>query len=188
MESYKFESPKNLDERSKFANRVLKLIYQKHNGDLTAAVKESEPFFNDFEIHIRNIYELIPVEIPLYAYYELIQESGDHGEDNFGYTQEEYDEVKAKNPNANIKVGQESCVMLDPNYKGELIFEPLYRWLKEQNEQRKQGKSHELSKETSDLLDSCESGMTVDCHMELDEAEQELKEQIGKEILEKANR
>jgi len=101
-------------------------------------------------------------------------------------TQEEYDEVKAKNPNADIRVGQESCVMLDPNYKGELIFEPLYRWLKEQNEQRKQGKSHELSKETSDLLDNCESGMTVDCHMELDEAEQELKEQIGKEILEKA--
>lgn len=77
-------------------------------------------------------------------------------------------------------------VKLDPNYKGELIFEPLYHWLQEENDKRQRGESHSLSKKTKDLLDKMGKGETVDCHMELGEAEAELKKQLGAEILEKA--
>ncbi len=60
----------NLDERSVFANRICKLIFEKHNGDLDAAIVEAEPYFNDLEEFVRNIYELVENEIPLYAYCE----------------------------------------------------------------------------------------------------------------------
>lgn len=102
------------------------------------------------------------------------------------FTQDEVDEIMQKNPDAKVKVGDHHCVMLDPNYKGELIFEPLYRWLKEEHEKHQQDKPNELSQPTKDMLDSFANGMTTDCHMELDESERELKEQLGQEILEKA--
>lgn len=87
---YKFKEDINsLSDRSNFANRVLKLIYQKNNYDIDKSIIEAEPFFDDFEEHVRNIYELISSEIPLYAYYELKK----YGADNFGLTDDEYIEA-----------------------------------------------------------------------------------------------
>ena len=80
------ENQEKLDYRSIFANRILKLIYEKHSGDLDKAIIEAEPFFKDFEEIIRNIYELINSEIPLYHYYELLK----YGFENFDITEEEY--------------------------------------------------------------------------------------------------
>ncbi len=93
MDYFKF--PKNfkkLDERSLFANRILKLIYQKHNGDLKEAIKEGKPFFDEFEIFIDNIYELVEDEIPLYAYARLLE----YGAENFGFTEKEFEKAKLK--------------------------------------------------------------------------------------------
>lgn len=46
-------------------------------------------------------------------------------------TQSEVDEILQKNPQAKIKAGDDRCIILDRNYKGELIFELLYEWLAE---------------------------------------------------------
>jgi predicted metal-dependent peptidase len=100
-------------------------------------------------------------------------------------TQKDVDEIKASNPTAKVKVGDNSCVILDPNYKGELVFELLYRWLLEEHEKHQNGQPNQLSQSTKDMLDSHANGMTVDYHGPMDEAEMELKEQIGKELLEK---
>lgn len=84
---FEFENVNELDDtRSIFANRVCKLLYQKHNGDLEKAMKEGEIFFEEFEILIRNIYELVENEIPLYALFRLRK----YGADNFGFDDEEY--------------------------------------------------------------------------------------------------
>lgn len=88
MGQYVFIPPSEIVEggRSSFANRICKLIYEKHDGNIDAAILEAEPFFNDLEEHVRNIYELICNEIPLWAYWYLLK----HGADNFGFTESEY--------------------------------------------------------------------------------------------------
>lgn len=80
------ENQEELDYRSIFANRILKLIYEKHSGDLDKAIIEAESFFNDFQEIIDNIYELIDTEIPLYHYYQLLK----YGFENWSITEEEY--------------------------------------------------------------------------------------------------
>lgn len=80
----------------------------------------------------------------------------------------------------------EGWVKLDPNYKGLLVFEPLYEWLQQENNKRKQGKSHELSEQTGRLLDQAESGQTVDLHELPDEIQAEIKRQISNEVVQKA--
>ena len=59
------------DERSKFANAVCKLLVQANGRSISAAVSNLKPIYDHFEIHIRNIYELIDTEIPLFKLYEL---------------------------------------------------------------------------------------------------------------------
>lgn len=86
-----------LDHRSVFANRVLAIIYQKYGGDLNVSIAVADELFKDFETHVRNIYELIDDEIPLYRYYELME----YGADNWNYTDEEYQEE--------IKKATEAC-------------------------------------------------------------------------------
>lgn len=49
MKSFIFTKLTDLDDRSIFANAVLQLIYDKHNGDLNLAIKEAEPLFGYFE-------------------------------------------------------------------------------------------------------------------------------------------
>lgn len=76
----------DLDGRSVFANRILKLIYIKNAGNIDDAIKEAQPYFDELKMFIKNIYELIDTEIPLYCYYELMK----YGPDDFGLNEEEY--------------------------------------------------------------------------------------------------
>ena len=93
MEFFEFKTDfNNLDGRSIFANRICKLLFEKHNGDLVEAIKEAEPFFCDLEEYVRNIYELIENEIPLYAYYKIME----HGAGNWGFEEHEYQEKITK--------------------------------------------------------------------------------------------
>lgn len=77
-----------LDERSIFANRICKLLFDKHSGNLEKAIEEAEPYFNELEEFVRNIYELVETEIPLYAYHRLLK----YGADNWGFEESEYQE------------------------------------------------------------------------------------------------
>jgi len=86
------------DERSEFANRVCKLLVQKNRGNIINSLKEVETFYSDFDIHVRNIYELIDREIPLFALYELRK----NGADNYGLSDEEY--------KAAIKRAEKACI------------------------------------------------------------------------------
>jgi hypothetical protein len=80
---YKFKSTKNLDSRAAFANRVCSLLIDRYSGDINIAVEELNPIYNDFYDNVRNIYELIDTEIPLFALFELRREDAKY---NFGFT------------------------------------------------------------------------------------------------------
>ena len=83
-----------LDPRSVFANRVCKL-YLKGKKPLHIMVDELDEFgliYNDFEEFVRNIYELIENEIPLFALYELSK----HGASNWGFSKEEYNNARER--------------------------------------------------------------------------------------------
>lgn len=84
---FEFIDKNDLNYRSEFANRVCKLLYDKY-GDIDKAINsnEAKELFNDFEENIRNIYELVDIEIPLYAYYNLMK----YGKDNWGFNDTEY--------------------------------------------------------------------------------------------------
>lgn len=93
MESFDFETNlKNLDDRSVFANKICKLIYEKHDGDLIKSVEEATSYFVYLEQFVRNIYECIDSEVPLYAYYQLLE----YGADNWDFDSTEYEEAKRK--------------------------------------------------------------------------------------------
>lgn len=97
MEPFYFKTDfENLDGRSVFANRICKLIFDKHNGDIDNAIIEAEPFFNELDYFVRNIYELVENEIPLYAYYELLK----YGPDNWDFEETEYQDKILKTQNA----------------------------------------------------------------------------------------
>lgn len=97
--SDKFKKDLNkLNGRSVFANRILKLIYDKHNGDLDKSIKEAELYFNDLEEYVKNIYELVDSEIPLYAYYRLLK----YGSVGLGLEENEYQEIIEKTKDACI--------------------------------------------------------------------------------------
>ena len=99
METFEFEPDLEcLDDRSVFANRICKLIFQKHNGNLDKAIVEAEPIFNDLERFVRNIYELVETEIPLYAYFQLLK----YGANNWRFDQNEYKQKIAKTQDACI--------------------------------------------------------------------------------------
>ena len=73
------------DYRSKFVNRVCKLLYDKCNGDIDFATQEGQYLFIDFNEIIINFHEL-EKEIPLYYYDRLIK----FGTKSFSFTEEEY--------------------------------------------------------------------------------------------------
>ena len=91
MENFKFKTKLESfeDYRAGFANRICKLLYYKSNGDLNKCVKEGDNLFIDIENHVRNVYELIDSNIPLMAYYELLND----GPDNWDFTAEEYEQA-----------------------------------------------------------------------------------------------
>lgn len=90
-----WENNSKFCDRSVFANRVLKLVYEKHNGDLDKARLEIGEFYEHFKEWVDNIYELIGDEIPMFEWYELVKYSkeGFALEENEWYEQIE----KAKN-------------------------------------------------------------------------------------------
>lgn len=96
-------------------------------------------------------------------------------------------EIEQRSKELQARIGEPEWVMLDKNYKGDRIFEPLYQWLEEQQqkENQKEGSS-DMSKGTKDAMKWAEEGMTVDYHGELDEVSQEIKEQLAEGTLEKA--
>ncbi len=90
MGQFKFSNPySELDSRSVFANNVCRLLVEKHGGIFDDAVDDLEETYNHFEEHVRNIYELISSEIPLFALYDLKR----YGADNWSFTQTEYEEA-----------------------------------------------------------------------------------------------
>ena len=69
---FEFEKElKRLDSRSDLANRTCYLIYDMFDGDAHRACTFGERFYGDWEDNIRNFYELVEDEIPLYALYKL---------------------------------------------------------------------------------------------------------------------
>jgi hypothetical protein len=78
--------------RSHFANDVCQLIVDKNDRCIIQSLKEIGPIVNHFDNHVRNIYELHDSEIPLFSLYHLIK----HGKDNYGFSDEEYQEYKQK--------------------------------------------------------------------------------------------
>jgi hypothetical protein len=85
----------NQDQRAEFANDVCQLIIDKHHGVIEAAagsLKKIRAYFNE---NVRNIYELVDSEIPLFALYELMN----NGADNYGFTWEEYNDALERSHN-----------------------------------------------------------------------------------------
>jgi hypothetical protein len=128
-----FLEPTNLDYRAIFANRVLKLIYEKHNGDLDKAVIEAAPFFEEMDEIIRNVYELIDSQIPLWNYNRV----KNCAKEQLGYkTEEEREEELAKTIGAcrvyydNQIVEQDEWVHLPSgrSYHGPTMTEALKKW------------------------------------------------------------
>lgn len=64
-----------MDDRAEFANIVLSMLYWKHEQDLKSEkfLKELKKLRIHFEEHVRNIYEIIPDEIPLFLYYDYLK-------------------------------------------------------------------------------------------------------------------
>jgi hypothetical protein len=94
-----FNFKTNLDEleyRSKFVNKICKLLYDKCNGDLNKAINCDSQIFNDIEENVRNIYQFVETEIPLFAYYRLMK----YGADDYGLSQSEYEEAITNTINA----------------------------------------------------------------------------------------
>lgn len=91
MEYFEFElKEKVTDERSVFANKICKLIYEKHDGDINKALDDIFEYADYMELLIRNIYELELNEIPLIALYRLRC----NGADNYGFSVKEYDQAE----------------------------------------------------------------------------------------------
>jgi len=91
---FNFDAPgDSLDERSDFVNSVCKLLVQKHGGDIDKALEEYKEFDGHFHGHVRNVYELSDREIPMMGLHDLLN---DGGADNYGITEEEYQECVVK--------------------------------------------------------------------------------------------
>ena len=63
------------DDRAIFANIACKLLYQKYNSALTSVSFQTELRILRmyFEEYVRNIYEIIHDEIPLFAYADYLK-------------------------------------------------------------------------------------------------------------------
>lgn len=89
-----------LDDRSVFANTICKLLINKYNNSIDEALLHVGPIYKDFEEHVRNVYELINDEIPLFALYDLKKEGA---ADNFGLSDDEYTQALANTEKACIE-------------------------------------------------------------------------------------
>lgn len=96
---FKFEHINSKDfknnNRDDFANTVCKLIYEKYKGNLEEIFlsNELQLIYKQFNEHVRNIYELIDTDIPLFSFYELKKQETDKGRNRWGMTENEYKEA-----------------------------------------------------------------------------------------------
>lgn len=56
-----------------WVNQTCKLLYQKYNGDLNNKefLNELREYYEGAQEYVRNIYEVVNSEIPLFSWYEL---------------------------------------------------------------------------------------------------------------------
>jgi len=88
MSRFEFVSDFNkLDNRSISINETLKKIYENNGGDLNASIVEASSYLKTVDETIRNVYEVVESEIPLYAYHNLMT----LGADNYGFTDAEHE-------------------------------------------------------------------------------------------------
>lgn len=96
MEDFIFKLPKDIrDERSVFANRVCKLIYNHVELNINSAspkelkflFKKVKPFYESFEDCLNNFYEIVENEVPLIALYLLRNKNT--AIENYGFQNEQ---------------------------------------------------------------------------------------------------
>lgn len=89
---FKKDKISDFNYRSDFANFCCKLLWDKYNGDIDSVLKSPElpQLYLHFDEHVRNVYELIGDEIPLFGIYDFDR----HGRENFGYNEEEFEEIR----------------------------------------------------------------------------------------------
>lgn len=93
MEYYDFENDiANLDEKSIFANRICKVIYDRHNCDLDEAVYRNYLIFEAIAKSVRKIEDLIPTEVPMLSYFIVKNESAT----DMAITEEEKEQALAR--------------------------------------------------------------------------------------------
>ena len=80
---------KEHDDRSHFANTICKVLVEKSNNDIDLSVNNIKKIYDYFEEYVRNVYELIDEEIPLFALYELKTQKPD----NWDFTEQEYNDA-----------------------------------------------------------------------------------------------
>ncbi len=61
---------KRSDSRVEFANYACGLLIEKHNGDFDKAVGDVEELYGHFRENVRNVYQFIQCNIPLFSLYE----------------------------------------------------------------------------------------------------------------------
>jgi hypothetical protein len=70
----------NQDERAVFANQVLKLLWYRYTRITDNPLAnphfliELKSIYRAFDEHVRNIYEIIDDQIPLFAYYQVLKD------------------------------------------------------------------------------------------------------------------
>lgn len=89
---YEFVNKSECGERAKFANDVCQLLVNANQRCITTALANVKPIYDHFEEHVRNVYELIDTEIPLFALHELMTLPPD----NWGMTEEEHNAAKMR--------------------------------------------------------------------------------------------
>jgi len=105
---FDFEHISNKDfknnDRDDFANTVCKILYSKFSGKLDKIYNSGELklIYDQFEEHVRNIYELIDTHIPLFSFYELKREEADKGKGNWDMDEKEFDEAMIRTRKACI--------------------------------------------------------------------------------------
>ena len=73
-------------EREGLANLVCRNLYRLYEGQYNKLEPELKELFDGFEVNVKNIYELVDEEIPLFALYRLYT----YGADNFGFNEAEW--------------------------------------------------------------------------------------------------
>lgn len=88
------EFHKAIDDRAVFANIACKLLYQKYNGQFSSVTFQNELRIlrSYFEEYVRNIYEVIHDEIPLFAWADYLRYGYDKDQwcDDTELTEEQY--------------------------------------------------------------------------------------------------